>query len=90
MISTSNDLKIRIFSAETGKFKDELKQIACKYKPVPIGIKYHVSDPFKSRSEQVEEEHIVMRKDLVGMNFQNVDEIENQQSIFIYITITFS
>ena len=90
VISTSNDLKIRIFSAETGKFKDELKQIACKYKPVPIGIKYHVSDPFKSRSEQVEEEHIVMRKDLVGMNFQNVDEIENQQSIFIYITITFS
>ena len=79
VISTSNDLKIKIFSAETGKYKDELKQIACKYKPVPIGIKYHVSDPFKGRNEQVEEEHIVMRKDLVGLNLQNIDEIENQQ-----------
>ena len=79
IISTSNDLKIRIFDATSGKLKDELRQITCKYKPVPIGIKYQVTDPFKARNEQEPEEHIVMRRDLIGLANQNIEDIENQQ-----------
>ena len=80
IISTGNDLHIKILSAETGQFKDELKQISCKYKPIPIGIKYTVNDPFKSKNEQSKEEHIIYRKQLEGHTKENLEEIENQQS----------
>ena len=88
VISTSNDLHIKIFSAETGQYKDELKQISCKYKPVPIGIKFTVNDPFKSKNEQNKEEYIIYRKQLEGHNKENLEDIENQQSKkIIYINI---
>ena len=80
VISTSNDLHIKIFSADTGQYKDELKQISCKYKPVPIGIKYTINDPFKSKNEQNKEEFIIYRKQLEGHTKENLEEIENQQS----------
>ncbi len=80
IISTSNDLHIKIFSAEDGQYKDELKQISCKYKPVPIGIKYSVNDPFKSKNEQNKEEFIIYRKELEGHTKENLEDIENQQS----------
>ena len=80
VISTSNDLHIKIFSAETGEYKDELKQISCKYKPVPIGIKYTVNDPFKSKNEQNKEEFVIYRKELEGHTKENLEDIENQQS----------
>ena len=80
VISTSNDLHIKIFSAETGQFKDELKQISCKYKPIPIGIKYTVNDPFKSKNEQNKQEYIIYRKQLEGHTKENLEDIENQQS----------
>ena len=79
-ISTSNDLHIKIFSADTGQYKDELKQISCKYKPVPIGIKYTINDPFKSKNEQNKEEFIIYRKQLEGHTKENLEDIENQQS----------
>ena len=88
VISTGNDLHVKIYSAETGDFKDELKQISCKYKPVPIGIKYTVNDPFKSKNEQNKEEFIIYRKQLEGHTKENLEDIENQQSkkiIYKYI-----
>ena len=78
LISTSNDLHVKIILAEDGEIKDELKQISIKYKPVPIGIKYSVNDPFKSPNEQEKEEFIIYRNQLD--NKENIEEIENQQS----------
>ena len=89
VISTSNDLQIKIFSADTGQYKDELKQISCKYKPVPIGIKYKVNDPFKSKNEQNKEEFIIYRKDLEEHTKDNLDDIENQQSKNLIFIILF-
>ena len=83
VISTSNDLHIKIYGADNGDYKDELKQISCKYKPVPIGIKYVINDPFKAKSDQNKEVHIIYRKDLEGHNKENLEEIENQQSKFL-------
>ena len=80
VISTSNDLHIKIFNADTSEYKDELKQISVKYKPVPIGIKYSVNDPFKSRGEQKKEEFIIYRDQLDGHAKENIEDIENQQS----------
>ena len=85
LISTSNDLKVRIFNASTGKLQDELKQISCKYKPVPIGIKYHVSDPFKSKHEQEYKEYTLMRSDVSGsINSLCYDDIDNNNQISDY------
>ena len=83
LISTSNDLHVKIFSADDGDFKDELKQISIKYNPIPIGIKYSVNDPFKSKNEQKKEEFIIYRKQL-GKTKENIQEIENQQSNYIF------
>ena len=80
VISTSNDLHVKIFSADDGKYKDELKQISAKFKPVPIGIKYSVNDPFKSKSEQNKEEFIIYRNQLIDKAKENIEDIENQQS----------
>jgi len=89
IITTSNDLKIKIFDAKSGIFKDELRQISIKYKPIPIGIRYRVNDPFKSKSEQNYEEHIIMRNELDAFNKENMEDIENQQSKFKIINLLF-
>ena len=80
IISTSNDLHIKIFGADDGEYKDELRQISVKYKPVPIGIKYSVNDPFKSRAEQRKEEFIIYRDEIKNQEKENIEDIENQQS----------
>jgi len=49
IISTSHDLKVKLFMAENGTFIDELKQIANKYNSVPIGIIYRGEDPITSK-----------------------------------------
>ena len=48
IITTSHDLRVKIFSADTGAYIDELKQISNKYNSVPIGIKYREMDPISS------------------------------------------
>ena len=80
IIATSNDLRVKIYTVEDGEFKDELKQISVKYKPIPIAIKYSVNDPFKSKSEQKKEEFIIYRNQLEDHSKENIEEIENQQS----------
>jgi hypothetical protein len=42
-------LRIKLFNAQDGKYHDELKQIANKFPPVPIGIKYRGADPITSK-----------------------------------------
>ena len=80
IISTSNDLHVNIYDVNNGSFIDELKQISIKNKPIPIGIKYSVNDPFKSRNGQKKEEYIIYRNQLKDHNKENIEEIENQQS----------
>lgn len=48
LITTSHDLRVKIFKVSDGSFIDELKQGANKYPPVPIGIKYKGVDPITS------------------------------------------
>ena len=66
LITTSNDRECKLFLAENGEFIDELKQIASKYKDVPIGIKYYYADPFKTKRNSNEEIEtgIIYRKDI--------------------------
>ena len=47
---------------------------------MPIGIKYSVNDPFKSRAEQKKEEFIIYREDVKAQAKENIEDIENQQS----------
>jgi len=49
LLSTSNDLRVKLYSAENGEYIDELKQISNKFNPVPIGIKYTGTDPINSK-----------------------------------------
>ena len=82
-IIINNDLKINIFDAKSKLFKDELRQISIKYKPIPIGIIYQVNYSFKSKRKQNYVEHIIMRNELDAINKEKMEDIENQQSKFI-------
>ena len=46
IVTTSNDLRIKIFDANSGEFLDEFKQNSSKQKSIPISIKYYLFDPF--------------------------------------------
>ena len=79
IITTSHDLRIKIFGADDGKYKDEFKQIANRIKPVPIGIKYFLLDPFGDE-EASGEPFYFKRKDIINFNpSQNQDSGSNQQ-----------
>ena len=79
IITTSHDLRIKIFGADDGKYKDEFKQIANRIKPVPIGIKYFLLDPF-GEEEASGEPFYFKRKDIINFNpSQNQDSGGNQQ-----------
>ena len=79
IITTSHDLRIKIFGADDGKYKDEFKQIANRIKPVPIGIKYFLLDPF-GEEEASGEAFYFKRKDIINFNpSQNQDSGGNQQ-----------
>jgi hypothetical protein len=79
IVTTSHDLRIKIFAADDGKFQDEFKQMANRTKPVPVGIKYYLLDPF-GEEENSGEAHYFRRKDII--NFipnQNNENTSNQQ-----------
>ena len=78
IVTTSYDLKIKIFSADNGKYIDEFKQIANRIKPVPIGIKYYLLDPFGEKNINSEPQFIY-RKDII--NFKSSQINESQQKI---------
>ena len=82
IVTTSYDLKIKIFSADNGKYKDEFRQIANRMKPVPIGIKYYILDPF-GEMDNNSGEKFIYRKDILnfipspisGSNIPNISEV---------------
>ena len=79
IVTTSHDLRIKIFGADDGKYKDEFKQIANRIKPVPIGIKYYLLDPFGEEDTSGEALYFY-RKDILNFNpAQNQDNGSNQQ-----------
>ena len=79
IITTSHDLRIKIFDADDGKYKDEFKQIANRIKPVPIGIKYYLLDPF-GEDDITGDPQYFQRKDIINFNpAQNQDSGNNQQ-----------
>ena len=79
IITTSHDLRIKIFDADDGKYKDEFKQIANRIKPVPVGIKYYLLDPF-GEDDITGDPHYFKRKDIINFNpAQNQDGGNNQQ-----------
>ena len=78
IITTSYDLKIKIFSADNGKFKDEFKQIANRIKPVPIGIKYYLLDPFGEKDNKYGPKYLY-RKDVADFNGGKIKDSNNQQ-----------
>lgn len=84
LITTSNDLKAKIFHTKNGEFIDELKQGSIKEKTVPIGIVYKVSDPFNTKEIDENEEIKIMRKEVQNKKLENVEEVENQHSIILY------
>ena len=65
IITTSNDLRIKIFNANSGEFLDEFKQISTKQKPIPISIKYYLFDPFVEDDKNNNKEPLYFtRKDI--------------------------
>ena len=79
IVTTSHDLRIKIFSADNGNYQDEFKQIANRTKPVPIGIKYYLLDPF-GEEEVNGEAHYFKRQDIINfVPSQNQDNTSNQQ-----------
>ena len=78
IITTSYDLKIKIFNADNGKYKDEFKQIANRLKPVPTGIKYYLLDPFGEKDNTLEAQYIY-RKDIKNFNPSQINETNRQQ-----------
>ena len=88
IVTTSHDLRIKIFGADDGKYQDEFKQIANRTKPVPIGIKYYLLDPF-GEEEENGEAHYFKRKDII--NFvpnSNQENTSNQQILEVAKKIT--
>ena len=79
IITTSHDLRIKIFEAETGKYQDEFRQISNRIKPVPIGIKFYLLDPFSDDSKIKSEPLYFYRKDIEKFNPMIHQENSNQQ-----------
>ncbi len=79
IVTTSHDLRIKIFGADDGSDQGEFKQIANRTKPIPIGIKYYLLDPF-GEEETTGEAHYFKRKDVIGfVPNKNQDNTSNQQ-----------
>ena len=79
IVTTSHDLRIKIFGADDGKYKDEFKQMANRIKPVPIGIKYYLLDPFGEEMSSGEPQFF-SRKDIINFNpAHSQDSGSNQQ-----------
>ena len=79
IVTTSHDLRIKIFSADNGTYQDEFKQMANRTKPIPIGIKYYLLDPF-GEEEANGEAHYFKRNDIINfVPSHNQDNTSNQQ-----------
>ena len=79
IITTGNDLHVKLFSAENGAYIDELKQSAEKNKEYPLGIKYYLTDPFISKINKGTKliEQVVYRKDIKNFKYNKVRQVLN-------------
>lgn len=81
-------MRIKLFNAQDGKYQDELKQIANKFLPVPVGIKYRGVDPISSKIIilrfklflETHYEKTVYRKDLAKISYRTIDDIKGENS----------
>jgi WD40 repeat protein len=80
IVTSSYDLKIKIFSADTGKYKDEFKQIANRIKPIPIGIKFFILNPFGEKDINSEARYIY-RKDIANFSCSQINNETSRQHI---------
>ena len=80
IVTTSHDLKIKIFGADNGEEIDEFRQSANRTKPVPIGIKYYLLDPF-GEEETSGDPYYFTREEVMNSFIpnQNQDNTSNQQ-----------
>ena len=79
LITTGNDLHVKLFSAENGEYIDELKQSSEKNKEYPLGIKYYLTDPFVSKINKGTNpiEKTVYRKDIKNFKSSKARAILN-------------
>ena len=79
IITTGNDLHVKIFSAENGSYIDELKQSSEKNKEYPLGIKYYLTDPFVSKINKDINllESVVYRKDIKNFKLSKARNVLN-------------
>ena len=79
IITTGNDLHVKIFSADNGVYIDELKQSSEKNKEYPLGIKYYLTDPFVSKIDKDINllESVVYRKDIANFKLSKARNILN-------------
>ena len=79
LITTGNDLHVKLFSAENGEYIDELKQSAEKNKEYPLGIKYYLTDPFVSKINKGTNiaEKVVYRKDIEHFKYSKARNMLN-------------
>ena len=79
LITTGNDLHVKLFSAENGSFIDELKQSSEKNKEYPLGIKYYLTDPFVSKINKGTHlvENTIYRKDIKNFKYNKARNILN-------------
>ena len=79
LITTGNDLHVKLFLAENGSYIDELKQSSEKNKEYPLGIKYYLTDPFVSKVNKGTNfiEKIIYRKDIQNFKYSKARNILN-------------
>ena len=68
IITTGNDRRVKLFSAEDGAYIDEFMQSSDNSREYPIGLRYYYSDPFVSKinTDDKIKSNTVFRKDIVG------------------------
>ena len=76
IITTGNDRRVKLFSAEDGAYIDEFKQSSDNLREYPIGLRYYYSDPFVSKinDNEVIKSDTVFRKDIVGFKMNKFNK----------------
>jgi WD40 repeat protein len=76
IITTGNDLRVKLFSAENGAYIDEFMQSSDNLREYPIGLRYYYSDPFVSKinADEKIKSDTVFRKDIVGFKMNKFNK----------------
>ena len=76
IITTGNDRRVKLFSAEDGTYIDEFMQSSDNLREYPIGLRYYYSDPFVSKIDTDEKikSDTVFRKDIVGFKMNKFNK----------------